>query len=939
MILRLIGMLVWQLLGAAFVLALRMQFNFDINATSLALAGAILGGFCWAILNLTRATRVLAWLRNGEVNAVPNVGGVWGEVADRVRRLLRQHVQNIELSDKRLHDFLSAIQASPNGVLLLDANGQIEWCNLTAAEHFGLDIKADVSQHVGNLVRDPLFAAYFSSGDYSHEITIAGNASNSVRPSRIAIQIHPYGMGRKLMLSHDVTSIELSDLMRRDFVANVSHEIRTPLTVLSGFIETLQTLPLNAEEQTRYLDLMAQQALRMQTLVSDLLILSKLEGSPSPSGEIWLNASSLMKICEQEARSLSAVLSLPDDSSERDQMLVFSVSPNLELAGSQTELLSAMSNLINNAVRYTPLEGSIHVTWRICEAGKAEFVVEDSGVGVAPEHLSRLTERFYRVDTSRSRESGGTGLGLVISRRLVDMMEGHIGVVSTAGLGSTFTFSAWFDVSQQQRQAPPASVCARGVRVLVVDDNPDARQILMEQLLALGMRVDEVANGLDGMAALQDADVSDPYALVLMDWHMQGMDGIEATHQITREMTLQHRPSVVMVTAFGADEVRAAGSNAGAVAFLDKPVSQSRLWDTLAETIRPTPGSVGVEAPRGQAFSVLAGLHVLLVEDNEINQQIASELMQAEGVQVSVVDNGQQALDLLQGAPDPLPWSLVLMDLQMPVMDGHQATLALRQQARFNALPIIALTAHASAQESERCLAEGMNEHLSKPIDPEALYRCLAKWGVPVVQAPWRIEGVDVVQGEHHCAGNRQLYISLLQKFLASMGSDLLQMRSALNSGEFAVAERVAHTLKGVAATLGATHCSQLSAELEKSLAQSAPAETIESLLVPLEQHLVELMSHIRQALPAVAPATVIPEAAVDRAQLSRVCNHLLGFLSASNVEAEYLAQTHAALLRQGLGSRFDVMMQLIHDFEYESALAELAEAAISAQINFDRAL
>lgn len=441
MTLRFLGLVVWQLLGAAFALALRSQFNFDINATLLALTGAIVGCLIWAILNFTRASRVLIWLKNGDINAVPRIGGVWGEFVDRVRRLLRQHLQNIQLSDQRLHDFLSAIQASPNGVLLLDANGQIEWCNLTAAEHFGLDVIADVSQHVGNLVRDPLFAAYFSSGDYHHEVTIAGNAGSSSRPSRIAIQIHPYGMGRKLMLSHDVTSLELSDLMRRDFVANVSHEIRTPLTVLSGFIETLQTLTLNAEEQRRYLDLMSQQALRMQTLVSDLLILSKLEGSPGPSGETWQNAGSLMKICEQEARSLSAVLSFSDNSSHSGQLLDFSVPPNLELAGAQAELLSAMSNLINNAVRYTPLDGSIQVVWRICEDGKAEFIVRDSGAGVAPEHLSRLTERFYRVDTSRSRESGGTGLGLAIVKHVVQRHGGELRIDSKLGKGSIFAFS------------------------------------------------------------------------------------------------------------------------------------------------------------------------------------------------------------------------------------------------------------------------------------------------------------------------------------------------------------------------------------------------------------------------------------------------------------------------------------------------------------------
>lgn len=441
MILRLIGMVVWQLLGAIFLLFLRMQFNFDLNPMLLALSGAILGGLCWAILNLIRASRVLIWLRNGEINAAPRVGGVWSEVSDRIRRLLRQHVQSIEVSDKRLNDFLSAIQASPNGVLLLDANGQIEWCNLTAAGHFGLDVKADVSQHIGNLVRDPLFAAYFSSGDYSHEITITGKTSNSVHPCRIAIQIHPYGMGRKLMLSHDVTSIELSELMRRDFVANVSHEIRTPLTVLSGFIETLQTLPLNAEEQRKYLDLMAQQALRMQTLVSDLLILSKLEGSPGPSADSWFSAVSLMKICEEEAISLSTLLSISADSPERKQRLIFDVPPKLELAGSQTELLSAMSNLVNNAVRYTPLDGSISVIWKVNKTGKAEFIVQDSGAGIAPEHLSRLTERFYRVDNSRSRESGGTGLGLAIVKHVVQRHGGELRIESALGNGSTFSFT------------------------------------------------------------------------------------------------------------------------------------------------------------------------------------------------------------------------------------------------------------------------------------------------------------------------------------------------------------------------------------------------------------------------------------------------------------------------------------------------------------------
>lgn len=441
MIWRLMGVFVWQLAGAATLSLAGLWFAFGFDPIVLALTGAIGGGFVWVLLHLMRASRVLTWLRDGDLGAAPQCGGVWGEATDRTRRLLRQHVQNNLASEKRLEDFLSAIQASPNGVLLLDANGQIEWCNSTAAEHFGLDVQTDVSQHIGNLVRDPVFTAYVSTGDYSHEVKITGKNSSYARPCRLAVRIHPYGMGRKLMLSNDITAVELSELMRRDFVANVSHEIRTPLTVLSGFVESLQTLSLNAVERTKYLGLMAQQAHRMQTLVSDLLTLSRLEGSPTPQTDRWFSASSLLAACEQEARSLSDVLSLSTTPSGPRQELTFEVSPCLEVAGSQTELLSAMSNLINNAVRYTPMGGEIHVTFQLMEHGKATFTVQDTGPGIAPEHLSRLTERFYRVDTSRSRESGGTGLGLAIVKHVVQRHGGELGIESTVGTGSTFSLT------------------------------------------------------------------------------------------------------------------------------------------------------------------------------------------------------------------------------------------------------------------------------------------------------------------------------------------------------------------------------------------------------------------------------------------------------------------------------------------------------------------
>ena len=423
-----------------------MSFALIVDPFLLVLAGAFLGSLSWVLLNAIRAGRVLIWLRGeGDPRSMPLVGGIWGEVTQRTRRLLKQHLQNTQSSDQRLDDFLSAIQVSPNGVLLLDANGQIEWCNATAAEHFGLDAKADVSQHIGNLVRDPVFAAYLSEGDFTHDVKIAGKNNSHTRPCRLAVQIHPYGLGRKLLLSNDITAVELSELMRRDFVANVSHEIRTPLTVLSGFVESLQTLPLNDFERDKYLGLMAQQANRMETLVNDLLILSRLEGSPSPLVDTWLKVSALMTICEQEARSLSDILSLStsvlDVGQNKAQNFVFEISPALEIAGVQTELLSAMSNLINNAVRYTPIGGLIRVVFQVTEQGKAIFSVSDTGSGIASEHLSRLTERFYRVDTSRSRESGGTGLGLAIVKHVVQRHGGELTIESTLGKGSTFSFT------------------------------------------------------------------------------------------------------------------------------------------------------------------------------------------------------------------------------------------------------------------------------------------------------------------------------------------------------------------------------------------------------------------------------------------------------------------------------------------------------------------
>ena len=414
------------------LVALGASWGLTHESPSLTFAGAALGAFAWSGWDALRAKRLLDWLNKADTQEAPRLSGVWEEIFERSRKNFKKIEKQKLSSDTRLANFLAAIQASPNGVVLLDAVGCIEWVNLTAATQLGIDPQRDIGQYVQNLVRSPAFTAYLSGADFSSEIQINGISARPLQPSRISIQIHPYGSRRKLMLTRDVTAVELAEAMRRDFVANVSHEIRTPLTVLSGFVETLQTLQIDKAERRVYLDMMSQQALRMQTLVSDLLTLSRLEGSPAPGQGEWIDSHELLLQAMQEAHGLSQVISHPAHVITRVD------GPEMSVGAARSELLSAMSNLLSNAVRYTPAGGAIRAGWRLSEAG-AEFFVEDTGPGIAAEHLPRLTERFYRVDRSRSRETGGTGLGLAIVKHVAQRHGGQLNIQSTPGKGSVFS--------------------------------------------------------------------------------------------------------------------------------------------------------------------------------------------------------------------------------------------------------------------------------------------------------------------------------------------------------------------------------------------------------------------------------------------------------------------------------------------------------------------
>lgn len=394
------------------------------------LAAAIGAGVAMSLVVVVdglKAHKLMAWLKGDQREEAPQGAGFWGELAYRTERALRDREKRFSRERDQLQQFLSAIEASPNGVMLLDGQDQIQWCNSVAADHFSLDPQRDRLQRVTNLVRYPAFVAYLQSGQYAQPLVL----HNTRGKASLQVIVRDYGIAgeaRRLVLSLDITDRERAEAMRRDFVANVSHEIRTPLTVLSGFLETMASLNLTEVERKRVLQLMQQQAQRMQTLVGDLLTLAQLEGSPRPSPDHWLALDPLLARVAADAQALSA---------GRHQLRIERFT-QAEVAAAETELLSAVANLLSNAVRYTPEGGQIELQWRWLSDQGGEISVIDNGPGIAREHLPRLTERFYRVDGSRSRDTGGTGLGLSIVKHVVQRHGGELVIESELGKGSRF---------------------------------------------------------------------------------------------------------------------------------------------------------------------------------------------------------------------------------------------------------------------------------------------------------------------------------------------------------------------------------------------------------------------------------------------------------------------------------------------------------------------
>lgn len=378
----------------------------------------------YSYINLARLRK---FILSDAVETMPLPSGFWEEVFFRLQRLVRNLKQEIRTVEKQHSRFIEAFQASPNGILMLDDQDQIEWCNAISERFFGLNFKRDALQRVNFLIRRPEFIQYLNKRQFDEPLLLErmGPGANL----SLMMQAFPFGDKRHLLLIQDVTDLQKADAMRRDFVANVSHEMRTPITVLMGFLETMQSLDLDRSQQNQYFEMMMSQAQRMKSLVEDLLTLANLEANTLPAPMQVIKIPTLMALLKNDAEALS----------QGRHAFNFDISSSSELMGEEREILSAFGNLISNAIRYSPDVASISANWRVNELGEGEFSVTDTGPGIASEHLSRLTERFYRVDRSRSRETGGTGLGLAIVKHIANRHQAQLIIESMPGKGSTFT--------------------------------------------------------------------------------------------------------------------------------------------------------------------------------------------------------------------------------------------------------------------------------------------------------------------------------------------------------------------------------------------------------------------------------------------------------------------------------------------------------------------